>query len=96
MYVGFGGALMAERMRRTQVLFPEDEYQRLQRLAREQGRSVGSLVREAVERCYPGGSREARIAAARRIANARLPLPVQDWGEIEDGLTRARGKPGCR
>ncbi len=83
---------MAERMRRTQVLFPEDEYQRLQRLAQEQRRSVGSLVREAVERCYPGTSRESRIAAARRIASARLPLPVQDWEEIEENLARARGK----
>ncbi len=87
---------MAGRMRRVQILFPEEAHQRLRRLAQEQRRSVGSLVREAVARCYPGASREGRIAAARRIADARLPLPVQDWEEIEDGLTRARGKPSSR
>ncbi len=83
---------MAERMRRTQILFPESEYQRLRRVAKEQRRSLGSLVRDAVARCYPEGSREARIAAARRIAEAKLDLPVQDWEEMEEELLRLRGK----
>ncbi len=85
---------MAERMRRTQILFPETEYRRLRRVAQEQGRSIGSLVREAVERYYLEPSRARAIEAAKRIGEMNLPIPVQDWEEIEEELARIRAK-GC-
>ena len=40
---------MPDRMRRVQILLPEEEHERLQELARERRRSVAGLVREAVE-----------------------------------------------
>jgi predicted transcriptional regulator len=49
---------MAERMRRTRILFLEEEYRRLQEVAQEQKRSVGCLVREAVAKQYPENARD--------------------------------------
>ncbi len=80
-------------MRRTEVLIPESEYQRLRRMAEEKGRSVSALVREAVARYCPEGSRKARVAAAEQIASMSLDLPIQDWEEIEEEPAHMRGKP---
>jgi len=77
---------MAGRMRRTQVLLPEEEYERLKEVAHEQRRSIGSLVREAVAKQFPRGSREARLAAVRQLAE--MQLPVADWAEMEEEIMR--------
>jgi hypothetical protein len=81
---------MAERMHRTQVLLPEREYLRLQRLARERRRSLGSLVREAVGQYQPEVTREERMAAAQTLIDANLDIPVQSWEEIEEDMLRSR------
>ncbi len=80
---------MAERMHRTQILFPESEYRRLRQAAHDQRRSVGSLVREAVAKQLPSSSRQKRIEAAQRLVKMRLP--VKDWPEMEEEIARQRG-----
>ena len=72
---------MAERMRRTQILFPEDEYRHLKQVAKDRQCSVGSLVREAVVKQYLRRPRRQRIEAAQRLVKMRLP--VRDWPEME-------------
>jgi hypothetical protein len=72
---------VAERMRRTQILFPEDEYRHLQRVARERRCSVGRLVRDAVAKEYVDQPRQERTAAAGRLV--KMGLPVRDWPEME-------------
>lgn len=39
--------------RRTQVLLDEERYQRLQQRARESDRSVGAVIREAIDGAFP-------------------------------------------
>jgi|WetSurMetagenome_2_1015567.scaffolds.fasta_scaffold1269095_1 hypothetical protein len=77
---------MAERMRRTQILFPEDEYRHLQKVAQERQCSVGHLVREAVTQQYLDHPRQQRAAAARRLV--QMGLPVGDWPEMEREIER--------
>jgi len=73
-------------MHRTQILFPEDEYRRLQEVAHEEGRSLGSVVREAVAKYQTGPSRQRHIAAAKRLL--KMSLPAADWPEMERNIMR--------
>jgi len=78
---------MPDRMRRVQILLPEEEHERLQELARERRRSVAGLVREAVAACYPAPpSRRTRMAAVRRMM--KMEFPVADWPQMEEEIIR--------
>ncbi len=77
---------MPTRMKRTQILFPEDKYRHLQREAAARHCSVGQLVREAVEQVYLARPRQERIEAARELIE--MSLPVADWSQIEEEIER--------
>ena len=66
---------------RVQVLFDPAQVARLQAIAESEGRSVGALIREAVERTYLDRDRAERLAAVDEMA--RLRLPVADWEQME-------------
>jgi predicted transcriptional regulator len=66
---------------RVQVLFDPAQVARLQAIAESEGRSVGALIREAVERTYLDRDRAERVAAVDQMA--RLSLPVADWEQME-------------
>jgi hypothetical protein len=59
---------------RTAVLLPPGLHDRMRRVARSRGRSLGDLVREACAAQYGGASPAGRLAAVE--AMARLALPV--------------------
>ncbi|MCL2316361.1 MAG: hypothetical protein FWC46_04645 [Actinomycetia bacterium] len=73
--------------RRVQVLFDPQEYEALADLARTQNRSVGSIIRESVQRTLsrPASAREA--ALGRLLARAG-DAPVGDWDTVKDGFER--------
>jgi predicted DNA-binding ribbon-helix-helix protein len=75
---------MPVRMKRTQVLFPEDQYRRLQKMAQERQCSLGQLVREAVAQAYLRRPRKARQQAARRLV--AMHVPVGDWPQLEQEI----------
>jgi len=80
---------MAGRMKRTQVLFPEEQYRRLKREAAARGCSMGQLVREAVDNVYVLCSEHhAREEIARRLIS--MSLPVAEWPQMEEEITRGR------
>jgi len=62
------------------VLLTREQRERLERQAAERGVSVGALIREAVDRQFPGRTRSRRDALA---AIERLRLPVGDWSDME-------------
>lgn len=72
---------MATLNKRVQVLFPATEYARLKEIARSRGKSLGSLVRQAVQEQYLDTSREERLSAVEEMAALRLP--VSDWEQME-------------
>jgi len=62
---------------RTQVLLSPEQLGRVKRLARQQRRSVGAVIREAVD-AYTGATTDERRAAIERLL-ALQAAPVDDW-----------------
>lgn len=76
---------MRKYIKRTQVLLSEEQYERLTREARARGESMGSLIREAVDRAYDD-DRERKLKLVEEIA--AMNLPVSDWDEMEEEIIR--------
>jgi predicted DNA-binding ribbon-helix-helix protein len=72
---------MATLSRRVQVLLSATQYARLKEIARSRGKSVGALVRQAVQKQYLDTSQEERLAAVEEMS--RLRLSVSDWEQME-------------
>ena len=63
-----------ELSKKTTILFSPDLHDRLLRLARQKGTSLGDLVRSACERQYGLASLEERVAAVESLAALELPV----------------------
>jgi hypothetical protein len=60
--------------RRTQVLLDQDQYARLEQRARETDRSVGAVIREAIDTALPAARWPTRHEAAEYFRTApRMP-----------------------
>ena len=55
---------------RLQLLVSKEQRRRLEAAAREQRKSVGQLIREAIDARYGSVTREDRVRAAREIVTA--------------------------
>jgi hypothetical protein len=83
---------MAERMtKKATILFPPALYREIEDEARQQGRSVGELVREAAMIRYGSSGVSARIAAVERIVE--LNDDVGDPEQLEDEIVRGATEP---
>jgi hypothetical protein len=66
----------------VQVMFSPTEIARLEAIAHAQGRSLDSLIRDAVEAHYLQEDQpNSRLQAVRQLA--ALSLPVADWEQME-------------
>lgn len=61
---------------RTQVLLSPQQVAKLKRIATREGRSLGAVIRDAVD-SYVDPGLDARRAAARELS--AMNLPVEDW-----------------
>jgi len=61
---------------RTQVLLAPEQLARLKRIAERDGRSVGSVIREAVDSFVDAEPDRRQRALARLLA---MDAPVDDW-----------------
>ncbi len=73
--------------KRAEILFDPKQYAELECEARRCGKSVGSLVREAVEREYLLPSREERKAALKELLSIRLD--IGSWEEAKELILRS-------
>ncbi len=71
---------------RTQVLLSVDQRRRLERIARHEGKSVGAVIREAIER-FASDSSSAIAGDLETIFS--LELPVGDWPEMKTEIIRS-------
>lgn len=69
--------------KRVMVLFDPEQYRKLEEEASRRSCSVGSLIRQAVDKeiSKEAGSKEQRMQAARRLVSAEEEMP--EWQEIE-------------
>lgn len=77
--------------RRLQVLLEPTQFERLDRISNETGASIGSLVRDAVERAYPDKAL-ARSAAIDRFLDSD-PVPMGDWALEKEIIEDMWGSP---
>ena len=73
--------------KKSTILFPPILYQELQDAARQQGRSVGDLVREAVAIQYGAGGVAARLRAVDALAQLDDDVP-DDPRQLESEIVR--------
>lgn len=69
---------------RFQVLLSEEQVQALRRHSRSTGKSMGALIREAVDRTYLLAEGEERAHALGRLLS--MELPVDDWPQMEQQI----------
>ena len=74
---------------RLQILLDEEQYARLAARAEAEQRSVGALVREAVDHMWTGT--DARKSALLEAILADGPMPVPDPVDLAAELDEVRG-----
>ena len=69
------------------LVLPPELWEKAKEIARQQGTSASELVARALAQLLDDLGREARVAAARRIAEKALPVasPEQMEAEIVNG-----------
>lgn len=75
--------------RRLQLLLDEDRYQRLAAESKRSGRSVASLIREAIDTRWDADQARRQAAAQRVLDWATPPTPGErepDWDEIKAAM----------
>ena len=72
---------------RTQVLLSPDQVARLKRIAAREGRSVGAVIRDAVDSYVDPGD-DARQRAVKAIF--AMDLPVDDWEVMKEQIKRSQ------
>ena len=70
---------------RTQVLLSPEQLARLKRQARRDGRSLGAVIRDAVD-AYTVGPAERRRQAVEHLM--ALGAPVDDWPTMKEEIIR--------
>lgn len=72
---------------RTQVLLSQDQVSKLKRIAARDGRSVGAVIRDAVDSYVDPGDQARQRAAQAIIA---MNLPVDDWEVMKAQILRSQ------
>jgi len=72
--------------KRVEVLFEPSEYHRLEEMAQAERRSVGSLVREAVEKYVLQPTQEEKRRALEWILRGEDDLG--SWEELKEAISR--------
>ena len=73
--------------KRVEVLFDPKQYAALEHVAQRDGKSVGALIREAVERKYLQPPREERRAALKELLS--IKLDIGSWEEAKELILRS-------
>jgi hypothetical protein len=74
--------------KRVEVLFEPKQYAELERVAQQNAKSVGGLIREAVERLYLKPSREERLQAVERLVSQNFDFG--SWEEVKEEIIRGK------
>lgn len=78
--------MLLHMLKRTQVLLTPDQLQRVRREAKKRRGSVGSVVREAIDRTFPDERIQRRAALDRFLTGPEIP--VGEWDDLKRELPR--------
>lgn len=70
--------------KRVEILFEPEQYRVMEQVARSEGKSVGALVRKAVEQVYLTSTRERRKAAVDGLLSEQSDLTWEEAKIILD------------
>lgn len=74
---------------RLQLLLDEEQYQRLLSRSEAEGRSMGAIVREAIDLVWVGDDTRKRSAADAILAASPMPVPEPEELRVEREDARA-------
>jgi ribbon-helix-helix CopG family protein len=80
----YGMCMFSER---TQVLLSPQQVGKLKRIAAREGRSVGAVIRDAVDSYVDPGTDSRRRAGDRILA---MNVPVEDWDVMKAQIRRSQ------
>ena len=82
--------------KRIQVLFAPDEFIKLKKIADGEEKSIGSLIREAVQTLYLSHiARLSKVAVVRELRQLiKLDIPVDEPSEMKREIIAGRLKRG--
>lgn len=83
-------------MHRTQILLEDDQYEQLKEEAARTGRSIGELVRTALDAQYGAAARRARLLAALEATAGTADPEDFDGLDGEEYVERIRPGIGHR
>ncbi len=72
---------------RTQVLLSPAQVEKIKRIAAREGRSVGAVIRDAVDSYVDPGLDSRRRAVDRMLS---LNAPVDDWEVMKEQIMRSQ------
>ena len=75
--------------RRTQILLTEKQYKKLHTLSEHKNKSIGFIIREAIDAVYIK-EKKNREKIVEKIA--AMNLPSGDWKEIKKEITKNKNK----
>ena len=75
--------------KRVEILFDPEHYRIIEHLARSQGKTVGALVRNAVEQQYLGPAAEHRRAAVQQLLSMESDI---SWEEAKEIIEKDPGR----
>ena len=78
--------------KRVEILFEPSEYRRLEELAGASGRSVGSVVREAVAKYILQPTKEERRKAAEWLASQTFEDIGGEWEQVKEEIAEERAR----
>jgi hypothetical protein len=74
--------------KRVEVLFDPKQYSELEHVSQRNGKSVGALIREAVERQFLQPTRRQRLAAVKRLTSQQIDWPP--WEDLKEQIIKAK------
>lgn len=76
-----------------QILLDDDRYARLERAATREGRTMASIVHDAIDAQVGSKDEDRRRSAFRELLEEPLPAePEPDWQLVKEEMLDARGR----